>query len=122
MMTNIEKKSLLFDFVLILLTGGIWNVWMQYRQIRDFNSMSEEQNFSFAKWAILTILTFGLYHIYHEYKLTRHMYESITGQNNGLEVGIIAGIISATGAWIFIDLYQQSLLNGLRLEPEKYIP
>lgn len=121
-MTNIEKKSLLFDFVLILLTGGIWNVWMQYRQIRDFNSMSEEQNFSFAKWAILTILTFGLYHIYHEYKLTRHMYESITGQKNGLEVGIIAGIISATGAWIFIDLYQQSLLNGLRLEPEKYIP
>jgi hypothetical protein len=25
--------------------------------------------------------------------------------------------VSATGAWIFVDLYQQSILNGLRLQP-----
>jgi hypothetical protein len=37
-----------------------------------------------------------------------------TDEKNGFEVGIIAGIISATGAWIFVDLYQQSVLNGMR--------
>ncbi|MBT4792295.1 MAG: DUF4234 domain-containing protein [Halobacteriovoraceae bacterium] len=116
-MSKIEKKNLLIDFILILLTGGVWNIWMQYRQIRDFNICLGERKYSFIKWLILTLLTFGLYHIYHEYKLTRNMYESVAGMGNGLEVGIIAGLISATGAWIFVDLYQQSILNGLRLEP-----
>ncbi len=114
-MQKIEKKNLVLDLVLILVTGGIWNVWMQYRQIRDFDIYLGERRYSFAKWLILTILTFGLYHIYHEYKLTRDMYESVAGNNDGLEVGLIAGIVSATGAWIFVDLYQQSILNGLRL-------
>lgn len=114
-MSNIEKKNILLDLILILITGGIWNVWMQYRQIRDYNIYLGEQKYSFIFWGIVTVLTFGIYHIYHEYKLTRDMYENVTGQNNGLEVGIIAGLISATGAWIFVDLYQQSVLNGLRL-------
>ena len=114
-MSNIEKKNILLDLILILITGGIWNVWMQYRQIRDYNIDLGEQKYSFIFWGIVTVCTFGIYHIYHEYKLTRDMYENVTGQNNGLEVGIIAGLISATGAWISVDLYQQSVLNGLRL-------
>jgi hypothetical protein len=108
---SIDKKNLLIDFALIVLTGGLWNIWMQYRQIRDFNICLNEEKYSFLKWLLFTLLTFGLYHIYHEYKLTRDMYEFVAGKNNGLEVGIIAAIISATGAWIFVDLYQQSILN-----------
>ena len=114
---QIEKKNLLIDLILILLTGGFWNLWMQYRQIRDFNLFLGMDRYSFLKWLILTFITLGLYHIYHEYKLTREMYETLDGIDNGLEVGIIAGLISATGAWIFVDLYQQSILNGLRLRP-----
>jgi hypothetical protein len=114
---NIDNKNILIDFILILITGGLWNIWMQYRQIRDFNIYLDIDKYSFFKWLFLSLITFGLYHIYHEYKLTRDMYESVTSIDNGLEVGIIAGAISATGAWIFVDLYQQSILNGLRLEP-----
>ncbi|MBD64764.1 MAG: hypothetical protein CME62_06130 [Halobacteriovoraceae bacterium] len=112
-MNSIDKKNLIIDFILILLTGGLWNIWMQYRQIRDFNTWLGMKKYSFLFWLILTIITFGLYHIYHEYKLTRDMYQFITKSPNGFEVGLIAGIISATGAWIFVDLYQQSILNSV---------
>jgi hypothetical protein len=113
---KIEKKNIIIDLILILVTGGIWNIWMQYRQIRDYNIHLGDKKYSFFKWLILSLITFGIYHIYHEYRLTRDMYENVTREKNGLEVGIIAGVISATGAWIFVDLYQQSILNGLRLE------
>ena len=84
---------------------------MQYRQIRDFNTYLGEKKYSFIFWLFFTIITFGIYHIYHEYKLTRDMYEVITDTGSSFEVGLIAGIISATGAWIFVDLYQQTMLN-----------
>ena len=112
-MPTTKKHNLLIDFILILITGGIWNIWMQYRQIRDFNICLGEKKYSFLKWLFLTFITFGLYHIYHEYKLTRNIYESAGNLDNGLEIGIIAGLISATGAWIFVDLYQQTLLNEM---------
>lgn len=115
----IEQKNLILDFILIIITAGVWNIWMQYRQIRDFNIYLGQRRYSFLKWALLSLVTFGLYHIYHEYKLTRDMYENVTDDKNGLEVGIIAGVISATGAWIFVDLYQQSILNGLRLNTSR---
>lgn len=107
------KKNLLIDFLLILISGGLWNLWMQYRQIRDFNIFLGTNRFSFLKWFFLTLITFGLYHIYHEYRLTRDMYESQIGSPEGFEVGLIAGIISATGLWILVDLYQQSILNEI---------
>jgi hypothetical protein len=106
-MAKVIKKNLLFDFILIIITGGIWNLWMQFRKIRDYNTQLGFKKYSFLKWLILTILTFGLYHLYHEYKLTRDM-------DNGLEIGIMSAAVSATGAWIFVDLYQQSILNGLK--------
>lgn len=112
-MPHLERKNLILDLILILLTAGIWNVWMQYRQIRDFNTLQNVVQYSFFKWLILTVITFGLYHIYHEYKLTRDLWQTYSGNQDGLEVGLIAGLVSATGAWIFVDLYQQSVLNAM---------
>lgn len=121
-MQKIEHKNLILDLILILITGGLWNLWMQYRQIRDFNVAKNNDEYSFLKWLLLTLITFGLYHIYHEYRLTRDMYEAVSAASNGLEVGIIAGLISATGAWIFVDLYQQSILNEIAVSPAFSIP
>lgn len=112
-MPHLERKNLILDLILILLTAGIWNVWMQYRQIRDFNTLQNVVQYSFFKWLILTVITFGLYHIYHEYKLTRDLWQTYSDNQDGLEVGLIAGLVSATGAWIFVDLYQQSVLNAM---------
>jgi hypothetical protein len=83
-------------------------------RLEIYNTHLGFKKYSFLKWLTLTILTFGLYHLYHEYKLTRDMYKTITGMNNGLEISIISGAVSAIGAWIFMDLYQQSILSGLK--------
>ena len=106
----IRKKSIFFDLVLVLITFGLWNLWMQYRQIRDFNNISNK-NYSFLKWFFLSIITFGIYHVYHEYKLTRDMIEEVSPKSDSQLIGIIAGVVSATGLWIFVDVFQQELLN-----------
>jgi hypothetical protein len=106
-----QQKNIIIDLILILITGGLWNIWMQYRQIRDYNNINRTKNYSFFKWFIFTLVTFGIYHVYHEYKLTRDIY-LLTGNTDNAEiVGLIAGAISITGLWIFVDLYQQELLN-----------
>jgi hypothetical protein len=106
-----ESKNIVLDLILIVLTGGIWNLWMQYRQIRDYNAMIRRKEYSFLRWFFFTLLTLGIYHIYHEYKLTR----DFCLLNNIVEdvelISILAGVISATGMWIFVDVYQQILLN-----------
>ena len=106
----IRKKSIFFDLVLVLITFGLWNLWMQYRQIRDFNNISNK-NYSFLKWFFLSIITFGIYHVYHEYKLTRDMIEEVSPKSDSQLIGIIAGVVSATGLWIFVDVFQTELLN-----------
>ena len=106
----ISKKSIIIDLILILITGGLWNLWMQYRQIRDYNKVSDHQ-YSFLKWLFFTIITFGIYHIYHEYKLTRDIVKDVDPSADAQLVGLIAGAVSATGLWVFVDLYQQDLLN-----------
>ena len=109
----VEKKSIIIDLIFVLITGGLWNLWMQYRQIRDYNILNEDtgKNYSFFKWLFFTIITLGLYHIYHEYKITRDIY-ILSAEDGDVElVALVAGVISATGLWIFVDLYQQELLN-----------
>jgi hypothetical protein len=111
-MKIIKQKSFLFDLLFIIITGGLWNIWMQYRQIRDFNNLINQDKYSFIKWAILTLITFGLYHVYHEYKLTK----DICLTNNIPEketIAIVAALISITGLWIFVDLYQQEQINQI---------
>lgn len=105
-----KKHSILFDLILILITGGLWNIWMQYRQIRDYNIL-HNGNYSFLKWFLFSLITLGFYHIYHEYKLTRDMILNSHHPENAELIGILAGAISATGLWMIIDLYQQELLN-----------
>ena len=109
----VSKKSILIDLVLVLITGGLWNLWMQYRQIRDYNVLNagRGESYSFFTWLFFSIITLGLYHIYHEYKLTRDIY-ILSAEDGDIElIALFAAIVSATGLWIFVDLYQQELLN-----------
>ena len=107
----IDKKSIIIDLALILITGGFWNLWMQYRQIRDTNT-KYKTNYSFILWMILSIITLGIYHVYHEYQLTKYLYKQSNGQDNPIFIGLVAGLVTCTGLWMFVDLYQQDLLNN----------
>ena len=107
---KIRSKSIFVDLILIFITFGFWNIWMQYRQIRDFNKISNYR-YSFLKWFLFSLITFGIDHVYHEYKLTRGMIKEVEPDSDAQLIGLIAGAISATGLWIFVDIYQQDLLN-----------
>lgn len=107
----IKKHNLLLDFILVIISFGIWNIWMQYRQIQDINTLEKSNEYSFLSWLILSIITFGLYHVYHEYKLTRSLYVQADAGGDPELVALLAGLLSLSGLWIFVDLYQQELLN-----------
>jgi len=110
---KLTTSSLLRDLMLTLLTFGLWNLYVQFRQIHETNILlGREEIPSFTKVAILTLLTLGLYFCYFEYKLTKELHLLNFGERRtGLEYAI--GFLSFIGLWFFVDLYQQDLINRL---------
>lgn len=107
----IEKKSILIDILLTLFTGGLWNLWVQYRQVRDSNEvLPEDQQKSFILLVLFTLITFGLYFVWHEFRLTRELHSLVYGSER-LEIEILCAVASFFGLWFVVDSYQQSLMN-----------
>ena len=108
---QLKKKSIFFDIVWTLLTLGLFNLWVQYRQIRDSNTLlPESEQKSFLLMLLFSFLTFGFYFIWHEYKLTRELHQITYGHEiPGAE--ILCGIGTFFGLWFIVDSYQQNLLN-----------
>ncbi len=112
-MMTIERKSILFDILLTIITGGLWNLWVQYRQIRDSNAiLPPEKQKSFILLLLFSVLTFGLYFVWHEFKLTKDLHIKVYGSDR-LEIEILCGIASFFGLWFIVDSYQQSLMNEI---------
>lgn len=105
-----ERKSILFDIIVTFLTLGLWNLWVQYRQMRDYNKLHMRKDYSFLVWFILTLITFGLYHAYHEYKMTRDIL-ILRGNDRPHDYAIICAIATLMGLWFIVDSYQQAVLN-----------
>ena len=55
--------------LLTLVTGGIFNLFWNYRQMQACNAMLERAEFSWLRWIVLSVLTLLLYHIYYQYKV-----------------------------------------------------
>ncbi len=56
-------------FVLTLITGGLFNLFWNYRQMQACNAMLGRDEFSWLRWVVLSILTLLLYHLYYQYKM-----------------------------------------------------
>lgn len=107
----IDKKSILIDILLTLLTGGLWNLWVQYRQVRDTNLvLPEGQQKSFILLILFSLLSFGLYFVWHEFKLTKELHILVYGSDR-MEIEILCGVASFFGLWFIVDSYQQTLIN-----------
>jgi hypothetical protein len=108
----IEKKNIFLDIVLTVFTFGIWNFWVQFRQIEAINKIKNDGEYhSFPVVLIFSVLSFGLYFVYHEYCLTRDLHLLNYGvTNKGIEIAV--GIFTFIGLWFVVDSYQQSLLNS----------
>jgi len=102
-------KSIAADIVLTLFTFGLFNIWVQYRQIKAVNYILEIKKYSFLRWMFLTIITFGLYHIYHEWRMSVDLAKAL-GKDESLE-GFISLILSAVALSIIADAIQQARIN-----------
>jgi len=108
---DIEYKSFLGDILLTVFTFGLFNLWVQIRQLSDLNTILGEHKYSFTTVFLLTIFTFGLYFIYHEFKVTKELHLLTYGKRyHFMEFLMIP--LTTFGLWFFVDSYQQELLNN----------
>ena len=111
--SNIETKSVILDILFTFLTFGIWNLWVQVRQVDVVNQLAGEKVFRpMLVIFLLSIFTFGLYFCYHEFKMTRTLHKLKNGHVN-LPIEILTGIIYIPYIWVITDSYQQTMINDL---------
>ena len=102
-------RSIVLDLILTILTFGLFNLWVQYRQIKTINAVLREDKYSFLWWLLFTIVTFGFYHIYHEYRKTLDMTKVIPGMQEYEPV--LSVVLTAFGMHIVADAIQQYHFN-----------
>lgn len=104
-------RNIALDLVLTILTLGIFNLWVQHRQMRALNYFLQSEKYSFWMWFALCFVTCGLYHFYHEYRKSADLAE-LQGQSGSLEP--IAGLLlTAVGLMWVADALQQAQINRI---------
>jgi hypothetical protein len=101
-------RNIFFDILFSLLTCGLYNIYIQFKQIEAINDMLKEERYSFLKWAVFSFLTLGLYHLYHEYVMSNDIDQCLGGDQN---LGIISLILSIFGLSLVADAIQQYNIN-----------
>jgi uncharacterized membrane protein YjgN (DUF898 family) len=110
MKSDIKRKSIFWDIFWTVMTFGLFNLWVQIRQIEDTNDLLGRDEYSMWKLVLLTLITLGLYFVWHEYKMTRDIYRTVHGVE-GKDVAFWCAVAAFFGLWFVVDSYQQSLLN-----------
>ena len=108
-----RSNDIIFDIILTIFTLGLWNLWVQVRQVNVVNELAGEEKFlPMLVILLLSIFTFGLFWYYHEYKMTRILHELYYGHAKpGIEIPI--PLLTFLGLWIIVDSYQQSIINRI---------
>ena len=104
-----HARNIVADIILTIITCGLYNLYVQYVQMKAVNSMLKEEKYSFLLWLLLTFITCGIYHIYHEYRKTQDICACLNLQNSNEPV--VNLILSIFGLSIVADALQQSLIN-----------
>lgn len=108
-MNSPHVRNIGLDLLFTLLTCGLYNIYVQYRQILALNEMLKEERYSFLNWLIFVVLTCGLYHIYHEYRTSEDLCRLLNLQDS--KEPIIAVILTVFGMHIVCDAIQQYHIN-----------
>jgi hypothetical protein len=109
-MFRFEQKSIFKDILFTFLTLGLFNIWVQFRQMVDTNLILGKDEFSPLKTLVFSVWTLGAYFAYHEYTLTRTLQKLVYHDDDWTKP---LWTIPATifGLWFLVDSYQQSLIN-----------
>jgi hypothetical protein len=104
-------RSVAVDIILTLITCGLWNIWVQARQMRAVNFMINKEKYKFWIWAGLTLITCGLWHIYHEFRLSQDISLAM-GKGPSDISPIVHLLLSVFALSIIADALQQAEINS----------
>jgi hypothetical protein len=106
-------RSIATDLVLTVLTCGLFNIYVQYKQMVTVNAMLNEQKYHFTPWLLLSLITCGLYHVYHEYRksddIVRVMRQA--GHSVSDSEPLLSIVLTSFGLHIIADALQQVQIN-----------
>ena len=102
-------RNIGLDIVLTIITCGLFNIYLQYKQMVAVNVMIKEIKYKFIPWLLLTIITCGLYHIYHEWRKSSDI--AIALKKTDSQEPIINVLLSIFGLSIVADAIQQAEIN-----------
>ena len=102
-------SSIAADIIFTLITCGIYNLFVQNRQIKALNYILGGNKYSFIKWLLLTICTCGIYHVYHQYILSKDLDGSTGKQNPNLP--LISLLLTLFGMTMLADAFIQNVIN-----------
>jgi hypothetical protein len=104
-------RSVAVDIILALVTCGLWNIWVQARQMRAVNFMINKEKYKFWIWAGLTLITCGLWHIYHEFRLSQDISLAM-GKGPSDISPVVHLLLSIFALSIIADALQQAEINS----------
>ena len=102
-------RNIAFDLVFAIITCGLFNIYVQHRQMKTLNAMLKQEKNSFWSWFLLTLITCGLYHIYHEYRKSSDI--ALVTKQSGDTEPVICIVLSIFGLAIVADAIMQSHIN-----------
>jgi len=106
---RLKEHNIFADIFWTIVNIGLFNIYIQIRQILDVNEIMKEDQFSFWKMILLTIITLGFYFVYHEYRMTVVLHELVGRKDKSIEIGV--AVLTFLGFWFVVDSYQQVLIN-----------
>lgn len=104
-------RSVAADIILTIVTCGLWNIWVQARQMRAVNFMIGREKYNFWIWAGLTLITCGLWHLYHEFRLSQDISTAL-GKGPSDISPVVHLLLSIFAMSIIADALQQAEING----------
>lgn len=102
-------RNIGLDILFTVLSCGLFNIYLQHRQMLALNSILKQDKYGFWGWLGFCLITCGLYHIYHEYRMSDDLRKAM-GIDSETDA-IVALLLSLFGLFIVTDAIQQSKIN-----------
>lgn len=102
-------RNIPLDLVITVVTCGLWNLVVQWKQMASLNYMLGEDRYNFWVWLLFTLCTCGLYHFYHEYRKSADLGRLLSKPDTN--EAILSLVLCAVGLSFVADAVQQHMIN-----------
>ena len=108
-LTSPHIRSIVWDLLWAFLTFGLYNIYVQKKQMQALNDMLKQEKYSFWGWLGLSLITCGIYHIYHEYRMGSDI--ALCTKEAPANLPIVCLGLSIFGLTLVADAIQQFHIN-----------